>query len=201
MAGAARGRPPATSGCTRRLYSTRAAGARAGACRPYPQPLSARVLLLRSPVVPCADFADLPCPGRLSGDELVEWLVGQHGLREWWLCYDASAALLASHPTSCLAHHLGVELDAAAAAMDASGLIGRGVSRATRAQILRELPMHTSGQVSFNSGCAEQWCASVTPVCHVARRATARRSLLCHTDAREREQRCGSHINRACARA
>ena len=94
--------------------------------------------------MPHANAADFTLVGRLSGDDLLSWLCEQSDLVGWWLCYDASAYLLEQHPNSCLAHFLGVKLDAAAAGMAASGLIGKGVKAAERARLLGGVDMTTS---------------------------------------------------------
>ena len=107
--------------------------------------------------MPRANFADLPCLGRLSGDELVAWLCEQLDLRGWWLCYNADDVLLARYPASCLAHHLGVSVGDAARVMSESGLVGKGKKVSSRAALLDGLEMHTArltmGYSKFNFLC------------------------------------------------
>ena len=53
-------------------------------------------------------------------------------LRGWWLARDANEALLASHPTCCLAYYVGMAPEALAEALSALKLFGKGVRIALR---------------------------------------------------------------------
>ena len=100
--------------------------------------------------------------GRSPGDDLLTWLRTERGLDGWWLCYNADAAMLARHAASCLAHHLGVSADVAAAAMGSSGLIGTGVSAATRKSLLGGVAMRTE-RASGRAGHRYFWLGAAEP--------------------------------------
>ena len=77
----------------------------------------------------------------ITRDELVAWLTSQHDLHGWWMCYNANAALLETSASSCLAHHLGADVNTTEAIT--GHLVGRGITAAKRAELLGGVALHT----------------------------------------------------------